>query len=120
MNRAAYFRSLYWAVLYLPFLCFAQPGFQDKVEHYADFCYGVVGITRVSMEQAFGRDNRACYVGANTLTTKHNDIVLDPAYHVPGKKNFLKKCDAPAWLPSAGPSQCYDATYITTLSFPGF
>jgi Tol biopolymer transport system component len=113
MNRPAYSGSLYWAVLYLPFACFAQA---DNVEDYAKECYRLLDIDKPAMEMAFGGTNRACYYGT-PLTTKHNGIALDPTNLVPGKKNFLKTCDAPAWLPSTGPSQCYGATYIKTLSF---
>jgi hypothetical protein len=86
--------------------CFAQA---DNVTDYAGFCYSELGITAGDMEMAFEGNNRACYY-ATKLATRHNGIALDPTNLVPGKKNFLKTCDSPAWLPSEGPSQCYDAT----------
>jgi Tol biopolymer transport system component len=117
MSRTAYSGSLYWAVLYLPFACFAQA---DNVKDYALGCYEELGIDKDAMELAFQGNNRACYYGT-PLTTKHNGIALDPTNLVPGHKNFLKTCDAPAWLPSEGsPSQCYNGTYIKTLSFTNY
>jgi hypothetical protein len=103
----------------LPPACFAQA---DKIEDYSAACYAALGITQADVETAFGGNNRACRYGTK-LTTRHNGVALDPVNPDPGlnlvagKKNFLTKCDTPAWLPSDGPSQCYDMTYITPLSF---
>lgn len=121
MSRTLCSRSLYGVVLLLPFTCFAQA---DKVEDYATACYKALGISEngADMESAFEGTNRACRYGTK-LTTRHNGIALDPVNPapglnlVPGKTNFLSTCDTPAWLPSAGPSQCYDATWIKALSF---
>jgi hypothetical protein len=42
MSRTAYPGSFYWAVLSLPFTCFAQVA-DDTVKGYAASCYGEIG-----------------------------------------------------------------------------
>lgn len=120
MRRSRSFASLSigLAALFLPSPCPAQA---DTVEDYAAACYAALGITKDDMESAFGGTNRACRYGVK-LTTRHNNVALDPLNPAPGlnlapgTKNFLTKCDAPAWLPSGTPTQCYNSTYITALS----
>jgi Viral BACON domain len=113
MSRRAYSIAGCLAVLLFPRACFAQ----DTVPAYAAFCYGQLGVTAGDMETAFGGTSRECYYGKK-LTTYHNGIELDPANLVTGMKNFLKTCDAPAWLGSGlADRQCYDASYIKALTF---
>jgi len=46
MSRTAFSGSLYWAVLSLPFTCFAQVA--DTVTDYAGACYAEIGVAATS------------------------------------------------------------------------
>src|SRR6185295_9399574 len=104
--------ATYVAGLALSFTCFAQ----DNVPAYAAFCYGEIGVTATDLENTMGRLGSACSLGTK-LTTFHEGIELE---RIPLadrlSPNFLKTCDAPAWLQSGVPvRQCYGGSYITPL-----
>jgi hypothetical protein len=116
MSRTAYSGLLYWAVLYLPFRCFAQT---DNVKDYALFCYGEIGVTAADLVNSMGTLGTMCSYGIE-LSTSHEGIGL---YDIPlgdprrRSANFLNTCDTPAWLGSGqANSQCYGRSFITPLS----
>jgi hypothetical protein len=87
----------------------------DSVAGYAAFCYSQLGIKATDLPPTL-----ACSAGT-LLTTFTDKMALStlPPGDLSGS-NHLKACDTPAWLRSgiAG-KQCYDATYVQSLTIPG-
>ena len=120
MSRKAYFGSLCWAVLSLPFTCFAQVA--DTVAGYAGACYAEIGVAAPDVVNSMGTLGMMCSYGIE-LSTSHEGIGLydipigDPRRPSP---NFLERCDTPAWLGSgAGGSQCYGRSFLTPFNVRG-
>jgi len=129
MNRTAYSGSLYWAVLALPFTCFAQ--LTDTVAGYAGACYAEIGVAAADVVNSMGTLGMMCSYGIE-LSTSHEGIGLysipigdprrfsQPGSVAPFLPNFLERCDTPAWLDSgSAKSQCYGRSFLTPFSIKG-
>jgi hypothetical protein len=68
MSRTAYSGSLYWAVLSLPFTCFAQVA--DTVTGYAAACYAEIGVAAPDVVNSMGTLGMMCSYGIE-LSTSH-------------------------------------------------
>jgi hypothetical protein len=111
MERLRKVGSTLGALLIASFICPAQT---DTVKDYAGFCYAQIGIAATDLPATF-----ACSAG-DLITTFANGTAfkdLPPADPNRSGTNHLKACDTPAWLGSGiSGKQCYDATYIRSLS----